>query len=167
MNSKKIIYWIIFLAVVVAFIFISINNKKGMMPDSGESSLEENMQDQNNMQLIEKEGFKYVILTNGSGEGAKSGDIVLVNYTGSLVNGTVFDSSVDPKFEHVEPFGFKLGEGRVIRGWDEGIVGMQVGEKRRLEISPEYAYGDRAIGDIIPANSTLIFEVELLAIENN
>ena len=95
---------------------------------------------------------------------AKNGDTLVMNYTGRLTNGTVFDSNVEPKFNHVTPFEFTLGAGQVIQGWDEGLVGMKVGEKKTLTIPPEKAYGNRAIGSI-PANSTLIFEVELVAIK--
>ncbi|OGI47075.1 hypothetical protein A2121_00300 [Candidatus Nomurabacteria bacterium GWB1_40_6] len=98
-----------------------------------------------------------------SGETAKAGDIVAMNYTGRLQDGTVFDSNVDPKFQHVEPFTFTLGAGQVIAGWDEGIVGMKVGEKKTLVIPPSKAYGPNDYGPI-PGNSTLTFEVELLAI---
>jgi len=94
---------------------------------------------------------------------AKAGDTVSVNYTGKLVDGTVFDSNIDPQFGHVEPFIFPLGVGQVIAGWDEGIVGMKVGEKKTLTISPDKGYGENAVGPI-PANSTLIFDVEVLAI---
>ena len=95
---------------------------------------------------------------------SKNGDVLLMNYTGRLTNGTVFDSNVDPKFQHVEPFRFTLGAGQVIKGWDEGLLGMKVGEKKTLTITPDKGYGDRAVS-VIPANSTLIFEVELVGIE--
>ena len=111
--------------------------------------------------------FAYLTLNKDTSIGgnatAKAGDIVSVNYTGSLQDGTVFDSNVDPSFGHVEPFIFPLGIGQVIPGWDEGIVGMKVGEKKTLTIAPEKGYGANAVGPI-PANSTLIFEVEVLAI---
>jgi FKBP-type peptidyl-prolyl cis-trans isomerase len=95
---------------------------------------------------------------------AKAGDTLVMNYTGRLTNGTVFDSNVLPKFGHVEPFKFTLGAGQVIKGWDEGLVGMKVGEKKTLTIPPEKGYGAQAVGSI-PANSTLIFDVELVGIE--
>lgn len=95
---------------------------------------------------------------------AKNGDTLVMNYTGRLTDGTVFDSNVDPKFSHVEPFKFTLGAGQVIKGWDEGLLGMKVGEKKTLTIPPEKGYGDRAVSSI-PANSTLIFDVELVGIE--
>jgi FKBP-type peptidyl-prolyl cis-trans isomerase len=101
-------------------------------------------------------------LTEGSGQTAAAGDNVLVHYTGWLTDGSKFDSSLD----RGQPFGFQLGAGRVIAGWDQGVAGMKVGGSRRLTIPPELAYGDRAVGGgLIPANSTLVFEVELLGIE--
>ena len=97
---------------------------------------------------------------------AKAGDVVEMNYTGQLEDGTVFDSNVDPKFNHVQPFEFNLGAGQVIPGWDKGIVGMKVGEKKHLVIPPEDGYGSSAAaGGKIPPNATLIFDVELLTIK--
>ena len=96
---------------------------------------------------------------------AKAGDTVSMNYTGKLANGTVFDSNVDPKFKHVEPFEFKLGAGGVIKGWDQGLLGMKVGGKRKLTIPPELGYGSEGAGDDIPPNSTLVFEIELLEVK--
>lgn len=95
---------------------------------------------------------------------AKNGDTLVMNYTGKLVDGTVFDSNVDPKFHHVTPFEFTLGAGMVIKGWDEGLVGMKVGEKKTLTIPPEKGYGSQGVGSI-PPNSTLIFDVELVGIK--
>ena len=97
---------------------------------------------------------------------AKAGDLVSMNYTGKLEDGTVFDSNIDPKFNHVEPFDFVLGAGQVIPGWDKGILGMKVGEKKTLVILPEDAYGANGVGGVIPPNATLIFDVEVLAVKN-
>ena len=106
-------------------------------------------------------GLEIKVLKKGEGEIAKAGDTVSVHYTGWLLNGTKFDSSVDRK----EAFEFELGAGMVIKGWEQGVDGMHVGGKRELVIPPELAYGKRAVGGgLIPANSTLKFEVELLAI---
>lgn len=91
---------------------------------------------------------------------AKSGDTVSIHYTGLLTNGTTFDSSIP----RGTPLEFKLGGGNVIAGFENGIIGMHVGEKRKLTIPPHLAYGSRAIGPI-PANSTLIFEIELVSIK--
>lgn len=96
---------------------------------------------------------------------AKSGDTLVMNYTGRLSDGTVFDSNVDPKFNHVQPFEFTLGAGQVIAGWDEGLLGMKVGEKKTLTITPDKGYGERGVPGVIPANATLIFDVELVAIK--
>lgn len=105
-------------------------------------------------------GLKYVELAVGEGEAAKAGDRVQVHYTGWLLDGTKFDSSVD----RGQPFVFPLGAGRVIRGWDEGVAGMKPGGKRKLVIPPDLGYGDRGAGGVIPPNATLVFEVELLKI---
>jgi FKBP-type peptidyl-prolyl cis-trans isomerase len=105
-------------------------------------------------------GLEYHDETVGGGKEAKSGDRVSVHYTGWLTDGTKFDSSRD----RGQPFEFKLGEGRVIRGWEEGVAGMKEGGRRRLTIPPELGYGPRAVGGVIPANSTLVFDVELLGV---
>ncbi len=98
----------------------------------------------------------------GTGATAAAGDSVTVNYVGSLTNGTVFDASAN---HGTSGFTFTLGAGQVIPGWDQGIVGMKVGGKRKLVIPPALAYGNQAIGNIIPANSTLVFEVELVKVQ--
>ena len=90
----------------------------------------------------------------------RAGQRVTVHYTGTLTNGKKFDSSVDRN----EPFQFTIGRQEVIRGWDEGVAQMSLGQKARLTISPDYGYGARGAGGVIPPNATLIFEVELLRI---
>lgn len=112
----------------------------------------------NNMTTTET-GFKAEDVTVGNGELAQTGDTVRAHYVGKLTNGQVFDSSLD----RGTPIEFTLGVGQVIRGWDEGIVGMREGGKRILTIAPDFGYGDRAVG-AIPANSVLVFEVELVGI---
>lgn len=97
----------------------------------------------------------------GTGDVATAGKSVTVHYVGSLTNGTVFDAS---RKRGDQGFTFVLGTGQVIKGWDEGVAGMKVGGKRKLTIPPELAYGSQAVGGVIPANSTLIFEVELLKV---
>ena len=106
-------------------------------------------------------GLKYVDLVVGTGESPKPGDRVTVHYSGTLENGKKFDSSYD----HGQPFTFPIGMGRVIKGWDEGVMSMRVGGKRKLIIPPQLAYGVEGRPPVIPQNSTLIFEVELLGIQ--
>lgn len=103
--------------------------------------------------------FKVETTRPGNGVKPKVGSKVNVHYTGKLTNGKVFDSSV----QRNTPFTFNLGKGEVIRGWDEGVAQMSVGEKAFITCPPDYAYGNQAVGGVIPANSTLIFEVELLS----
>lgn len=106
-------------------------------------------------------GLKIETLKDGAGAGAKAGNTVFVHYTGTLTDGRKFDSSLD----RGQPFSFQLGAGQVIKGWEEGILGMRVGEKRKLTIPPELGYGERGAGGLIPPNATLIFEVEMLEIK--
>ncbi len=105
-------------------------------------------------------GTKYVDEVVGTGPEATAGSTVAVHYTGTLTDGTKFDSSRDRN----EPFEFQLGGGQVIKGWDEGVAGMKVGGKRKLTIPAEQGYGARAMGPI-PPNSTLLFDVELVAVK--
>ena len=107
-------------------------------------------------------GIRYIIEKQGSGRKPPSGSAVKVHYTGKLLNGTVFDSS----YSRGEPLNFPAGAGRVIKGWDETVLDMQVGEKRLVVIPPELAYGNREVGGgAIPANSFLVFEMELVSFE--
>jgi peptidylprolyl isomerase len=105
-------------------------------------------------------GLQLIAIEDGSGAMAQQGQTVQVHYTGYLTDGTKFDSSVD----RGEPFEFPLGMGRVIRGWDEALGLMRVGDKRRLIIPPELGYGDRGAGSVIPPGATLVFDVELLGV---
>jgi len=109
---------------------------------------------------ITDSGLRFEELTDGDGDLAADGHHVSVHYTGWLLGGDQFDSSLDRN----QPFQFTLGKGMVIRGWDEGVAGMKVGGKRRLTIPPQLGYGARGAGGVIPPNATLVFDVELLAI---
>ncbi len=153
---NMVFYVLIVVIVIIVLVLITINNKK---------------EDMNNIQQPVGEntalpaGLNITTLVAGNGEVVKAGDTVAMNYTGTLPDGTVFDSNIDPKFNHVEPFVFTIGAGQVIKGWDLGIAGMKVGEKRKLEIAPDLAYGAAGYPPVIPQNATLSFEVELLAIK--
>lgn len=104
--------------------------------------------------------LKTEILKTGEGVEAKKGDKVSVHYTGTLTDGSKFDSSL----ERGQPFSFNLGSGQVIAGWDEGVIGMKVGEKRKLTIPYQMAYGESGYPPVIPPKATLIFEIDLLKI---
>ncbi|MBI2086721.1 MAG: FKBP-type peptidyl-prolyl cis-trans isomerase [Candidatus Zambryskibacteria bacterium] len=151
LNYKK---WVaVFAALaVVAYLFFS-----GPLV----SLFSSNEQNLANEQLPET-GVQTQDLIIGSGLVATSGDMLTAHYIGTLANGRVFDSSYDRN----TPITFTLGVGEVIRGWDEGLLGMREGGKRVLKIAPDYGYGAQAVG-AIPANSPLIFEVELLDVEKS
>jgi peptidylprolyl isomerase len=105
-------------------------------------------------------GLGYVDLVEGTGARPRTGDTVSVHYTGWLKSGEKFDSSHD----RGQPLEFAIGRGRVIKGWDEGVLSMRVGGRRKLVIPPHLGYGDRGAGRVIPPGATLVFEVELLAV---
>lgn len=105
-------------------------------------------------------GLKYIVLKKGTGKKSEAGKVAEVHYTGWLIDGKKFDSSVDRN----ETFEFTLGASQVIKGWDEGVALMRIGDKYRLIIPSELGYGDKGAGDIIPAGATLIFDVDLIGV---
>lgn len=164
MKNKSIIVPLLVVACFIGLIFYVVSNDKGERGD-----------DLNNINTnLPTEDISGNIQVQVQGQPdtspismdqiSKNGDTLVMNYTGRLTDGTVFDSNVDPKFNHPQPFEFTLGAGQVIAGWDEGLVGMKVGEKKTLTLTPDKAYGPNAVG-IIPANSTLVFDVELVGIK--
>ncbi len=158
MEKNKLVSSIIIVLIFIAIIVIAwpYMSKKPAATNTATNTME--------TQTL-PDGLKITILTPGSGVAAKMGDTVSVNYTGMLEDGKVFDSNVDPKFGHVQPFDVEnLGQAMVIKGWNEGLIGMQVGEKRRLYIPAELGYGARGAGAAIPPNANLVFEVEVLKI---
>jgi peptidylprolyl isomerase len=124
--------------------------------NSGEETITMNL----DKAITTESGLKYIDKVVGDGATPQTGQTVVVHYTGTLTDGSVFDSSV----ERNRPFSFKIGVGQVIKGWDEGVGTMKVGGKRTLIIPPELGYGTRGAGGVIPPNATLIFDVELLKI---
>lgn len=148
---KKKLLWIV--AIIAGLIFLFMYN-----PPKPEPSPESSMPDQN----IDAQALKSEDLIVGTGADAKTGMTVAVHYTGTLTDGTKFDSSLD----RGEPFTFTLGAGEVIEGWDLGVVGMKVGGKRKLTIPSDLAYGEDGAGESIPPNATLVFDIELLSAES-
>ena len=113
--------------------------------------------------IVMPSGLKFEDLKIGGGEEAATGKIVEVHYIGRLEDGTKFDSSRDRSL----PFTFRLGAGDALKGWDEGLVGMKVGGKRRLVIPPDLGFGKQAVGSVVPPNSVLFYEFELLAVRED
>lgn len=149
---------VIGVAALAAAILYPRLNPAQSTPDSGAQNPA--VADPNFETITTDSGLQYQELAVGSGPAAKAGDIVAVHYTGWLTDGTKFDSSLD----RGAPFEFTLGQGRVIKGWDEGVAGMQPGGKRKLIIPAELAYGDRGVGGVIPPGAILVFDVELVEI---
>lgn len=147
MEKKTIILLVIILIIFATGVYVVVK------PDA------KPLVEQQNISGTIVQGMKIETIKEGTGEGAKTGDHVYVHYIGTLENGTKFDSSVD----RGTPFDFTLGQNRVIQGWEKGILGMKVGEKRKLTIPPELGYGSQAVS-VIPANSTLLFDVEMIKI---
>lgn len=154
MNLKYIGIGGVGIVILVAFFFMSSasKNTNQMKIDTDSNTTKSMSQTTASGLIIEDEVI-------GTGATAVAGDNVTVHYVGTLTNGTVFDAS---RNHGDQGFSFALGAGQVIKGWDEGVAGMKVGGKRKLTIPANLAYGNQAVGGVIPANSTLVFEVELL-----
>ncbi len=110
-------------------------------------------------EVVTPSGLKYTDLRLGQGDAADTGKVLEVNYSGWLENGVKFASSIEDR-----PFIFRLGAGDAIKGWDEGLMGMKVGGKRRLVIPPELGFGKQGVGSVVPPNAVLVYEFELLAV---
>lgn len=148
-------------AVIAVFlVFGSLNEIPKLLGFNNASDISNEEVVNNNQPKVMSDTLQINDAVVGTGAEAKNGNTVTVNYRGALTNGKQFDSSYD----RGEPFTFKLGAGMVIQGWEQGIAGMKVGGKRQLLIPASLAYGEQAVGPI-PANSTLIFEVELLNVK--
>lgn len=172
MNKTIIIILVIALIIVIGGVYFLSLPKKNNMSETPNNPPADNQPNNNPptdgqqtpATSFEIQGMKVEILKEGTGEGAKSGDNISVNYTGMLLDGKKFDSSVDSSFGHVEPFPYTLGQNMVIKGWELGLLGMKVGEKRKLTIPSDLAYGDSGYPPKIPPKATLIFEIDMLSI---
>ena len=148
--------------VIVAIIVLILAGNKNTAPNAAPA----NQTSQNETTMETKtlpDGLQITDEVVGTGTEAVAGDTVTVNYVGTLTDGKVFDASAN---HGNQGFSFVLGAGQVIRGWDEGVAGMRVGGKRKLVIPPSLGYGSQDVGNgLIPPNSTLIFEVDLLSVQ--
>ncbi len=158
MAKNYIIGAVIIVIVLSIAVYFQIQDNKKTYEELGINK-NQNMEENQNQNANPSEELKMEVLKEGTGEAAKNGDTVSVHYVGTLQDGTKFDSSID----RGTPFSFTLGAGQVIKGWDLGILGIKVGEKRKLTIPSDLAYGAQGYGPI-PGGATLIFEVELLSI---
>ena len=150
-NYKNIGIVVIFLVIALSGLFFVLAR-----------SPKENIVDEGGDLVLQQEGnLEIEDIIVGDGDEAREGSKVAVHYSGTLTDGTKFDSSYD----RGDPFEFNIGASEVIKGWDMGVSGMKVGGKRKLTIPPELAYGEAGAGASIPPNSTLIFEIELLKVE--
>lgn len=154
MTRNSLIIYILGLIILIVAVYFFMKKDTNQQTDQVQQTQMQSAGQENSQLKIEDEVV-------GAGEEAVTGKKVTVNYVGTLTDGKKFDSSYDRN----QPFSFALGSGQVIKGWDEGVVGMKVGGKRKLTIPPELGYGDRGAGVDIPPGATLIFEVELLKVE--
>lgn len=163
MNSTQTGIAVALALAVVAFFFIYQGPSFFEQAPTGASQAEVTTNTESTTTMPTENTDKLQIIDEviGTGAVAEAGNTVTVNYVGTLTNGTVFDASAN---NGSSGFTFTLGVGQVIKGWDQGVAGMKEGGKRKLIIPADLAYGDRAVGGVIPANSTLVFEVELLKV---
>ena len=157
-QGTKFVFFIIPVFLIAIIVIFFLFSKKSQ--DVKTNNVDETIYGTDTEEDIDFEELKIETFENGSGKKAEVGDEISANYVGTLKDGTQFDNSYD----RGQPYTFVLGIGQVIDGWDQGLVGMQVGEKRRLEIPSSLGYGDLGSG-IIPGGAGLIFEVELVSID--
>lgn len=157
--------------IVYEVVLVSVKSPEEVKKEAEEKAKEQVAKDEkllqdyftkNNIKPTKTEsGLYYTMSKEGEGVLPKAGEQITVNYTGKTIDGNVFDSNLDPKFNHVQPFSFAVGQGQVIKGWDEGLMLMKKGGKATFYIPSTLAYGERSPAPSIPANSILIFDVEV------
>lgn len=180
MNKQTTISVLVILALIALVVYMQSTHreiksetpevntsKEETVAQSNPTTTNQNTTTMNPTETTTASGLKITITKEGSGVAAIKGDTVSVNYTGMFSDGKAFDSNTDAKFGHVQPFSFQLGAGMVIKGWDEGVLGMKVGEKRHLVIPASLGYGAAGAGGIIPPNATLEFDVEVTGISHS
>lgn len=169
-NKKVLVVLIVIVAIVLGYMFFASKSANAPVTKTEtekaapQEAKKASQPTTNNQSNETKKPMELEIKTTQEGTGdrvVKSGDNIAVHYTGKLTDGTKFDSSVD----RGTPFEFQIGQGMVIAGWEQGLLGMKVGEKRTLTIPSEMGYGARGAGAVIPPNATLIFDVELISIK--
>ena len=170
-NKNVIVLVVLIMLLVFGTILLTGNNKNEELHQDEiifkdnvkeNSTIKESNIEKNNQSNEEKMELKIEVLQEGDGEAVtKKGDTISVHYTGTLEDGTKFDSSID----RGEPFAFTIGAGQVIQGWEQGTLDMKVGEKRKLTIPAELGYGSSGAGNLIPPNATIIFDIELISIQ--
>ncbi len=154
MQKKVIIGVVVLISAGIIFTIVSRNENMSQQDSTNKVT-------STNTTASPSAGLKIEDLKVGTGSAVKAGDTIKIHYLGTLENGKKFDSSYD----RGEPFQTQIGVGQVIKGWDQGVIGMQIGGKRKLTIPSDLAYGERGAGGVIPPNATLIFELELLEIK--
>lgn len=168
--EKKILIVIIVFMVLAALIYLQLSNKKDSsnVPTIGQFNLPNTStttppptSGPTTTATPTPAKLQAMDIKIGTGSAVKSGDTIKIDYLGTLANGQKFDSSYD----RGQPFEVQIGVGKVIKGWDQGVIGMKVGGKRRLVIPPELGYGEKGAGGVIPPNATLVFDLELLEIK--
>lgn len=161
---KNLLIYIVVIILVGVMVWFFINRSKIVSDDftlSTPTPSVSNNPDGSGEWVKLPSGLEYLDVIVGQGQEAKNGDAVAAHYLGTLEDGTKFDSSYD----RGQPFVFLLGQGTVIKGWDEGLLGMKAGGKRKLIIPPSLGYGDQGAGGVIPPGATLLFDIELVAVE--
>lgn len=162
--TKHIIQCIFFLGLLISVSPVFAQSKAELQKDTDDKILTEYFTKNDIHPVKTASGLYYLITKEGTGNKPHNKQQVSVNYTGKTMDGRMFDSNVDPGFNHTEPLQFHVGMGTVLKGWDEGLLLMNAGSKATFYIPSGLAYGEKSIGLLIPSNSILIFDIDLLSV---